>query len=867
MPGDWFDQNQAVWQQPQGQAGAGMEQGANQAAGYDVAKWNALSPDQQAAYQQQGGAPQATAAPTWMPGAKAGQQVVLSGFDPNKSSRGVPGSKYNAASDAFRESIRQDTGWTRGTANQNSLDFLKSKGFNAKMVGDDKVDFGDGNGPMDIFRGSDGALVFQGSGGGGGAPAGSLGAMSAPVQPMNSRALAPNPYMMPPDPIGVDIGTQPAPTLDQFSDALRQTAPRTVQGPQAPALRIPGFADGVMNFDGGPAVVGEHGPELLNLPKGSDVVPNNIAFGNGGSLPGLGGAAGQATLGGGGGMPTPVDGPIAFGAGGGLPSIGQPTGGAIAFGNGGGMPAIGGQAQQPGPQTQQGGYQYTPMAAPQAYNPQTLGGPDKLALGSITQPGTVTAGQVGPGQPVQAGTVQPGQSVQSQAITAQGVQAPGQVAADRIQGPQALQAQQLGDPGAFHNLTQSEFKADPSYQFDVNEQLSALQNSAAARGMLHHPNTLRGLQETSSSLANRQYDAVNARNLAVQQQNFGNQATVAGTNNAANAQAYGLTNQYQQQAALANQSTGLQAALANQSAGLQAGMFNASQGQTAQQFNAANNQQAQQFNSGQQQQANLANVGNQLQAGQFNSQQGQQAALANQSANLNAGQFNANQNFQTQQANLQNQLAAYNAYQPLAQQNQQFNAAQSAAANQNNFANSFSVNQANNAGSLGAFNANLNAELGRGGLAQQAAASQGQLALGNRSADQSYDLGLRANALGNRQADQSYGLGLGNLGVSQGNLALNQQGQQYNQDANTFNTNYGVYRDNRDTAFNQDLARTQIGAGAATNYGNQAGALYSGQGNANAGAAIGQGNAWGGALGTIGNIAGQAGAYYASGAR
>ena len=38
--------------------------------------------------------------------------------------------------------------------------------------------------------------------------------------------------------------------------------------------KIPGFADGVQNFGGGPAVVGERGPELVNLPRGSSVTPN-----------------------------------------------------------------------------------------------------------------------------------------------------------------------------------------------------------------------------------------------------------------------------------------------------------------------------------------------------------------------------------------------------------------------------------------------------------------------------------------------------------------------------------------------------------------------------------------------------------------
>jgi len=38
---------------------------------------------------------------------------------------------------------------------------------------------------------------------------------------------------------------------------------------------IPGFATGVRNFEGGWAMVGEQGPELVNLPKGSDVFTNS----------------------------------------------------------------------------------------------------------------------------------------------------------------------------------------------------------------------------------------------------------------------------------------------------------------------------------------------------------------------------------------------------------------------------------------------------------------------------------------------------------------------------------------------------------------------------------------------------------------
>ena len=38
---------------------------------------------------------------------------------------------------------------------------------------------------------------------------------------------------------------------------------------------IPGFADGTDNAPGGPSWVGENGPEIYNLPKGSTITPNN----------------------------------------------------------------------------------------------------------------------------------------------------------------------------------------------------------------------------------------------------------------------------------------------------------------------------------------------------------------------------------------------------------------------------------------------------------------------------------------------------------------------------------------------------------------------------------------------------------------
>lgn len=44
--------------------------------------------------------------------------------------------------------------------------------------------------------------------------------------------------------------------------------------PGAPKVSLPHFANGVENFAGGMAIVGERGPELVTLPRGSSVIPN-----------------------------------------------------------------------------------------------------------------------------------------------------------------------------------------------------------------------------------------------------------------------------------------------------------------------------------------------------------------------------------------------------------------------------------------------------------------------------------------------------------------------------------------------------------------------------------------------------------------
>jgi len=68
--------------------------------------------------------------------------------------------------------------------------------------------------------------------------------------------------------------------LDEMSNAQKKIWDKAQKGDvlsrsQAKAMGMPGFSKGVENFRGGMALVGEDGPELVNLPKGSDVIPNH----------------------------------------------------------------------------------------------------------------------------------------------------------------------------------------------------------------------------------------------------------------------------------------------------------------------------------------------------------------------------------------------------------------------------------------------------------------------------------------------------------------------------------------------------------------------------------------------------------------
>lgn len=65
---------------------------------------------------------------------------------------------------------------------------------------------------------------------------------------------------------------------EQTAQKLRNQAD-LAQRHETQGWGLPHFASGVTNFRGGSAVVGEHGPEIVRLPGGSDVIPNGRGMG------------------------------------------------------------------------------------------------------------------------------------------------------------------------------------------------------------------------------------------------------------------------------------------------------------------------------------------------------------------------------------------------------------------------------------------------------------------------------------------------------------------------------------------------------------------------------------------------------------
>lgn len=107
--------------------------------------------------------------------------------------------------------------------------------------------------------------------------------------------------------------------------------------------------------------------------------------------------------------------------------------------------------------------------------------------------------------------------------------------------------------GSFEGPTAETFKTDPGYEFRLNEGVRAYENSNAAKGALHTPNVLRGINDYAQNFAsneygnvwNRDFNTWNANNqteMAAQAQRFGQGLNAAQFNEGARQGVYGINN-------------------------------------------------------------------------------------------------------------------------------------------------------------------------------------------------------------------------------------------------------------------------------------------------------------------------------------
>lgn len=172
--------------------------------------------------------------------------------------------------------------------------------------------------------------------------------------------------------------------------------------------------------------------------------------------------------------------------------------------------------------------------------------------------------------------------------TPRAISGPDQYTPERVSTPDALQLSRLQNADPFKATTADDVKNDPSYQFRLKTQMDALQNSAAAKGLLRGTNTAQGLMDTAGQMASQEYGNIDARRREDYQTGLQDRLNVGNFNNTAGAQEYGLSNQYKQQAETTNAGNALSAWGTYQGMRQNADQFNASREDNANQSNFAN---------------------------------------------------------------------------------------------------------------------------------------------------------------------------------------------------------------------------------------------------------------------------------------
>ncbi|HXG71332.1 MAG TPA: hypothetical protein VNJ04_12070 [Gemmatimonadaceae bacterium] len=348
-------------------------------------------------------------------------------------------------------------------------------------------------------------------------------------------------------------------------------------------------------------------------------------------------------------------------------------------------------------------------------------------------------------------------------------------------------------PAPLTGLTADELRADPSYQFRFAEGQRALETSAAGRGMIRHPNTMRELVGYGQDAASQEYGAAYGRKANTYAANTGTQLNVAGLNlqnrQTSNAYALGRGN-----LALQGRQTSNAYELGRGNLELGRGNLDVQRRQTANAY--------------------------ELGRGNLDVQRRQTTnAYELGRGNLDVQRRQTSNAYELGRGNLDMQgRQTTNAYE-LGRGNL---ALGYRAADQN-------YNLGNRNVDLGYTNAGNNYSLGNRNVD-----------LGYTNAANNHSLGMANVGLGYQQANNSYGLGMANVGLGYGNLGLAREGQ-------TFNQGYSMA--------NLGLTAAELQARYGGQYAGNAGGLYTGQGNANAAGRVGAGNAWAGAFSNIGRDA------------
>jgi len=130
-------------------------------------------------------------------------------------------------------------------------------------------------------------------------------------------------------------------------------------------------------------------------------------------------------------------------------------------------------------------------------------------------------------------------------------------------GANGLNQLQAAMPDLTKSFSMSDFQSDPGYQFQMQQGMKALQQSAAASGSLGSGGTMKALTQYSQGLASQDYQNAFNRFTQSQQQKYGMLSGLAGIGQTAVGQVAGAGQNYANQVSQTQMGMGNAAAAAN----------------------------------------------------------------------------------------------------------------------------------------------------------------------------------------------------------------------------------------------------------------------------------------------------------------